>query len=187
MNRIALGILAAVSAFAFSGQAEAQTASGTVNVTGTVGARCSAVTPISGSIALGELAKSDGTVDGAFSGATSGLSRSFTILCNGINPTLSVNAKALVNSAVGTSPTGYTNTVNYTASVAAALAKGGSTTVADPSAVAGATVGALGDRLAVSTNNVTLTIGSGVTTDTKAVLEAGSYSGSVDIVITPAA
>lgn len=187
MNRIALALLAAVSAFSFAGQADAQTASGTVNVNGTVSARCSAVTPISGTIALGELAKADGTVDSAFSSAASGLTRSFTVLCNGANPQFSVNAKALVNAAATNSPTGYTNTVHYTASVAANLAKGGATTVADQSIASGATVGLLGDRLAVATNNVTLTIGSGATTDTKAVLEAGTYTGSVDIVITPAA
>lgn len=186
MKKTVFSVLVAVSAFAAT-PAFAQTASGSVDVTGTVAARCTAVTPISGSIALGELAKADGTIDTAFSGNTNGLSRSFTIRCNGANPQLSVNARALVNAAATNSPTGYTNTVNYTASVAAMTAVGGTTTVADQSATAGATVGLLGNRIAAVANNVTLTVGTGATTNATAILEAGTYTGAVDIIVTPAA
>ena len=68
MRKIILAALAAGSVMAAS-PALAQTASGTVNVSGTVASKCSAITPISGTIALGELALANGTVDSAFSGA----------------------------------------------------------------------------------------------------------------------
>ena len=185
MKKIALSILAAASALAAT-PAFAQ-ASGSVDVTGTVAARCTAVTPISGSIALGELAKADGTIDPALSGATNGLTRTFTIRCNGANPEVSVLARPLVNAGAQNSPNGYTNMVHYSASVAAAGAKGGTTTVTDQSLSSGATKGALGDRISASANNVTLTIGNALTSDAAAILEAGTYQGAVEIVVSPAA
>lgn len=162
-------------------------ASGSVDVNGTVSARCSAATPISGNITLGELAKADGTIDPAFSGNTGGLSRSFTIKCNGANPKVSVEAKPLVNAAATNSPNGYTNTVHYTATVVAMGAKGGTTSVADQSLSSGATAGQLGDRLAAVSNNISLTIGSGITAESTAILDAGTYAGKVEITVAPAA
>src|SRR5690606_25359563 len=96
----------------------------------------------------GELAKADGTVDKTFAGATNGLSRNFTVRCNGANPLLSVEARSLVNAAATDSPNGYTNKVDYTAQLAAKGAKGQTTSIADLSLNAGATTGRLGDRLA---------------------------------------
>ena len=93
MKKLVLSALVLGSAFA-AAPAFAQ-ASGSVDVSGTVSARCSAVTPISGSITLGELAKADGTIDAAFSSNTGGLTRNFTIKCNGANPKVSVDAKPL--------------------------------------------------------------------------------------------
>jgi hypothetical protein len=162
-------------------------ATGSVDVTGTVAARCSAATPISGAITLGELAKTDGTVDPAFAGNTGGLTRNFTIKCNGSNPKISVDAKPLVNAAATNSPNGYTNTVHYTATVVAMGAKGGTTSVADQSLSTGATSGQVGDRLASVSNNISLTVGSGITADSTAVLDAGTYAGKVEITIAPTA
>ncbi|AQR72839.1 hypothetical protein [Sphingomonas sp. LM7] len=185
MKKLVVSALMIGSAFA-AAPAFAQ-ANGSVDVSGTVSARCSAATPISGSITLGELAKSDGTVDAAFSGNTGGLSRNFTIKCNGANPKVTVEAKPLVNAAATNSPNGYTNTVHYTATVVAMGAKGGSTSVADQSLSSGATSGQLGDRLAAVSNNIALTIGSGITTESTAILDAGTYAGKVEITVAPAA
>jgi hypothetical protein len=185
MNKFAFAALAAATAFVAT-PAFAQ-AAGTVDVTGTVAAKCTAITPISGSITLGELSKSNGTVDPTFAGNTGGLSRSFTVRCTGANPGISVNAKALVNAAVATPASGYANTVHYTATLTAAGSKGTSASAVDTSNASGATVAALGDRLAASNNNVTLAISTGNTTDAAAVLEAGTYAGSVDVIISPAA
>lgn len=185
MKKLVLSALMIGSAFA-AAPAFAQ-ANGSVDVTGTVAARCSAVTPISGSITLGELAKADGTVDAAFSGNTGGLSRNFTIKCNGANPKVSVEAKPLVNAAATNSPNGYTNIVHYTATVVAMGAKGGTATVADQSINSGATSGQVGDRLAAVSNNIALTVGTGVTSEATAILDAGTYAGKVEITVAPTA
>lgn len=185
MKKLVLSAVATAAAF-IAMPAFAQ-ATGTVDVSGTVAARCTAVTPISGSITLGELAKADGTVDTAFSGNSGGLARSFTVRCNGANPQLSVNARPLVNAAAANTPNGYANTVHYTATLTAGMAKGGNTSVADQSLSAGATTGLIGDRLAANANNVTLAIANGQTTNSTAILEAGTYTGNVEIIIAPAA
>lgn len=185
MKKFALSALALTSAL-IAGPAFAQT-SGTIDISGTVAGRCTAITPISGNITLGELAKSNGVVDSALASNTGGLSRSFTIRCNGANPQLSVNAKPLVNAAISAITPGYTNTVHYTAALSAAGAKGSTTTVTDLSSAAGATTGLIGDRLNAGSNNVTLAISNAATADSTAILEAGSYAGSVDVIISPAA
>src|SRR5690606_38847464 len=149
--------------------------------------KCTAVIPIGGTISLGELAKSDGTVDKTLAGAPTGLSREFTVRCNGANPNLSVEARTLVNEAAADAPNGYTNKVDYTAKLAAKGAKGQTTAIADLSSNGGATTGRIGDRLAAEANNVTLTIADAMTSNSTAILEAGTYAGSVDIVISPAA
>lgn len=185
MKKIALTVLMA-SAFAAASPAFAQ-ATGSVELTGTVTDRCTAVTPIDGSIQLGELSNADGTIDTAFSSAANGLTREFTIRCNGANPNVSVMAVPLVNAAAASPATGYTNTVHYTATVAAMGANGGTSEVADDSQAAGATTSRLGDRLAAEANNVKLTVSNGLTSNSTALLEAGAYQGRVDITVSPAA
>lgn len=185
MKKTVVSALIAISALS-SAPALAQ-ASGTVDISGTVSAKCTAVTPLSGNITLGELAKSDGTVDAAFSANNGGLTRNFTVRCNGANPQVSVNARPLVNAAAQNSPAGYTNTVHYTASVTAKTAKGNSSVIEDQSLSAGATVGTLNDRIAATSDNISLKIGNGLTTDAVAILEAGTYQGAVEITVSPAA
>jgi len=184
MNKFVATLLIAAAA-TVSVPAYAQ-ATGTVVVNGSVAPKCTAVQPINGTIALGELAKDDGTVDRAFSKATGGLSTSFTVRCNGSNPNLSVEARPLVNLAAPASVEGYTNTVHYTAKLAATGSTGSSTSIADQSLSNGATTGRVGGRLASSANNVSLTIAEGLTENTAAILDAGTYSGTVDITITAA-
>ena len=187
MKKLFLAAIAASAAMAVS-PAAAQTASGSVAVEGTVAAKCSATTPITGTITLNELAQSNGTVDQAFSAQSGGLSRSFTIRCTSANPGLSVNAAPLVNSAIASPASGYTNTVHYTATLVASRAGGGSSdAVIDTSNVSGATTGAVGDRLANSADNVTVTVSNGNTTTGSDLLEAGSYSGSIAIIVSPTA
>ena len=186
MKKIALAALTAAAALVSAQPAFAQ-ASGTVQVSGTVAAKCSAITPISGTISLGELAAANGTVDGTFAGNVGGLTKQFSVRCTGANPNLSVKALPLVNAAVTTPATGYTNTINYTATMTATKAGGGSTSLTHVSSNTNATTGAIGDRLSAAANNVTLAISAGTTADAGAVLEAGTYSGSVALTVSPAA
>jgi hypothetical protein len=184
MKKTAATLLAAVAALV--GTSAFAQAAGTVVINGTVAEKCSAVEPINGAINLGELAKDNGSVDPAFANSKDGLSRKFTVRCNGSNPQISVDAKPLVNAAVTQPTNGYTNTVGYTAKVSAKGAKGGNTEVANLALNSGATTGRLGDRLAAEANNVTLTISDGITANSTAILEAGSYTGSVGIIISAA-
>lgn len=172
----------AVAAIALAASPAFAQASGSVQVTGNVAPKCTAV-QLDGTIALGELAKEDGTVDRAFANATNNGTVEFTVLCNGSNPQLSVEAKPLVNTAA-TDGDGYTNTVHYTAEVQAQGAKGNATTIADQSLSTGATTGRVGERLKVAQNNVSLSIGEGITENSTAVLQAGTYQGTVDVTIT---
>lgn len=184
MKKTAVTLLAAAAALV--GTSAFAQATGTVVINGTVAEKCSAVEPINGAINLGELAKDNGSVDPAFANNKDGLSRKFTVRCNGSNPQISVEAKPLVNAAVTQPTNGYTNTVGYTAKVSAKGAKGGNTDVADLALNNGATTGRIGDRLAAEANNVTLTISDGITSNATAILEAGSYAGSVGIIIAAA-
>jgi hypothetical protein len=186
MNKFAFAALAVAASAAITGPALAQ-ATGSVDVNGTVSARCSAASPISGNITLGELSKADGKVDAAFAGNTGGLSRNFTVVCNGASPRLSVNALPLVNAASANPPTGYTNTVHYTATLSAMNASGGTTNVANQSSTTGATTGNVSGRLAAVQNNISLTVGSGITGDSNAMLEAGAYAGRIEVVVSPTA
>ena len=182
MNKMILAALAASSAL-IAVPAAAQSASGTVNVTGSVQAKCTAITPITGTITLNELALANGTVDSAFSSNTGGLSRTFTVRCTSANPGLSVTSVPLTTTSTGTP--GYTGTVHFTSTLNVAKAGGGNATVVDTSNVAAATTGSVGDRLANSNDNVVIAISNGNTTNAADLLEAGSYTGSIAITISP--
>lgn len=175
---IATLLISAVATVAAPAYAQA---SGNVVVNGSVAPKCAAIQPINGTISLGELAREDGTVNKSFAG--SDVKTMFTVRCNGSNPQLSVEARPLVNSAASEAVEGYTNRVHYTARLEAMKAKGGSTSIADLSLNNGPTTGRVGDRLAAVANNVTLTIADGITENSTAILEAGQYTGTVNIII----
>ncbi|MFL6858666.1 MAG: hypothetical protein ACJ8DZ_05430 [Allosphingosinicella sp.] len=183
---VALTLAAATAAIATP--AAAQTvASGTVTVTGTVAAKCTTNPNLDASITLGELALANGTVDPAFSGAVGGLSRSFSVVCTSSSPILSVEALPLLNAAIVTPTAGYTNRVNYTATLTANKAPTGSASAVDLSATAGATTQSLAGHLLNAANNVTIAVSTGATVNAADLLEAGSYAGSILISVAPGA
>lgn len=176
-------LLVAAAFAALPAAAQTGPAAGTVQVNGTVAAKCYALQPIAGTISLGELAKDDGTIDEAFSKATGGKSTMFTVRCNGSNPLLSVRALPLVNNAVTETANGYTNKVHYTATLDATRAQGGKTSVAAPSRETAPATARVDGRLAAEANNMLLTISSGQTESSTAILDAGAYQGSVSVTI----
>lgn len=187
MKKLMIAVLAATTtAFAVPAAAGTESVSGTIDLTGTVAGKCTAAGGLDASIDLGELAVADGTINSAFSANSGGLTRTFTVTCTSANPQLSVDASPLVNAAVVTPTAGYTNTVNYTATMAAAKASGGTASVADTSNVAGATTTLVGDHLANAAGNVAVTVSSGNTT-IGALLEAGTYNGSIAVIVAPSA
>ena len=191
MKKIAF--LAAAACVALATPAMAQTsATGTVNVTGSVAAKCTAITPITGTIQLNELALANGTVDTAFSsttGGTPGLTKTFTVKCTSAAPTITVSATSLDHSTTAASTGGYTGRVHYKATLAADTAA--STTVsavyttADTPPAAVSTP--LGGPLANATGNVRITVSNGATTNSGDLLRAGTYNvnGVITITVSP--
>ncbi|HEY3811684.1 MAG TPA: hypothetical protein VGL66_00540 [Caulobacteraceae bacterium] len=193
MKRI-LFAAAAIAALGMSTHAFAQTATGTITVTGTVTGSCSVVTggsgnAFGGTIALGEL---DDTTTGylqtGLEGATpvSGATQSFQINCNSGNPTVALSATRL--STTGSSTGGYSANIDYTADVTAAKAGGGTTlyhyTTAASLPVASS--GQLGDRLANTPANIVVDARSfAAENGATSILDAGSWSSTITVVISP--
>lgn len=180
--------LALLATAAIATPALAQTATGTVAVTGTVAGKCTASPAITGTIALAELANSGGTIISTFSNNVGGLSRSFTVICTSANASITVSSNNLTNSADATTANGYTGTVHYTSTLTAQKAGGG----ADASAVytsadtlPAATTTSLADRLKNGANNVTVTVSNGTTTNATDLLKAGTYGSTISITVSP--
>ncbi|MGB7655329.1 MAG: hypothetical protein WBL74_07595 [Novosphingobium sp.] len=186
MKKIAT--LALLATAAIASPAMAQTVTGTINITGTVQAKC-LVVPGNGNtfgttVAMGELSQADGTLkaSGTLSSTfatVGGTGLTAQVVCTSANPDVSVLSEPLVNT-VAADP-GYDNSVDYTADVTFTRV-GGTTLVSDPSAVPAATTATLASRLTGTGTNVSVAT-SGWTAS--GVLVAGSYAGKITIVIAP--
>ena len=180
--------LALLASAAIATPALAQSASGTVAVTGTVAGKCTAITPITGTITLGEMANSAGTVISGFTNNVGGLSRSFTVICTSSNASITVSSTNLVNSADATTANGYTGTVHYTSTLTAQKAGGGadaSAVYTSADALPTATTVSLADRLKNAANNVTVTVSNGTTTNATDLLKSGTYNSTITITVAP--
>ena len=186
MKKIALVALAASAAIATPAAAQTS-ASGTVQVTGTVAAKCTAIPPITGLITLNELAKADGTLDGAFTSQTGTLTRTFTVKCTGATPSISVSSDSLNNATDNTTANGYTGRVHYTSTLVADKATSGVATAAYTSAdtLPAATTTNLAAPLKNAAGNVRVTVSAGTTTNPADILKSGSYSSTISITVSP--
>lgn len=183
-----LATLALLASAAIATPAMAQTVTGTINITGTVQAKC-LVVPGNGNtfgttVAMGELSQADGTLkpSGTLSSTfatVGGAGLTAQVVCTSANPEVSVLSEPLVNS-VAADP-GYDNSVDYTADVTFTRV-GGTTLVSDPSAVPAATTTTLSSRLTGTGTNISVAT-SGWTAS--GVLVAGSYAGKITIVVAP--
>ena len=173
------GVLSAASA-----ASAATTASGDVTITGSVAASCAVTSPASNTITLGELAQTDG-VTPTFANNSGGLSKTLGFRCNSAAPTITVSATPLKATTVGASPpTGYTDTVNYTATATPALVSGTPVAAACTTAAATCTSSAATQpaRLSNSSGNVTVTISS--PTANGSILAADpTYQGVVTVTV----
>lgn len=194
-------LLAAIGAAAISGQASAQTVTtGTVNVTGNVAGRCSVVPAggtatqsFSGTIALGTLDESDGTLATALENTTNAAPGATPVttrvVCTAASVGLSITSDTLASGSRLTAPdTGYANQIDYTAEMAVALAAGGEGTVAYNTSAGGAPSSATVGRLAATGNNVTVrAYGFQSRGGSAKLLVAGSYTSTITVNIQPAA
>lgn len=195
MKKIALIAMTAAAAIATPAMAQSTTSvTGTIDITGAVAAKCyvgtdSAQKTFAATVAMEELANADGTLkDSATLAAkfatAGGVALATKVVCNGAAPNVTVTADPLKHSAVTDAnlPTGYNNTVNYTANVKFTLATGTDVTVSDLSggnssaqSLATALSTASGTNVAVTTSDWTA----------PGVLVAGDYAGKITILVKP--
>ncbi len=175
--------------------AGAQTVSGTVNVTGFVQAQCGTIvgaTTFSGTIELGQLAESNGTLltglEQSNVSSPAG-STSFELGCSTVNSTVTLSATELATSTPP--PSGaFSNTVDYTAEVEIAMAAGGYTRITYTTApVAPApTVQTVRGQFAVIAGNFEVNVyGLSATNGPSSILVAGDYTSVITIEVATAA
>lgn len=188
-------LLAAVaSAAAFASPAAAQSATGTVNITGHVDAKCIVVTGTGTSgtfgtnVDLGDLAAADGTLATDLASrftSTGGTALSAKVVCTGAAPTISVNADTLTASAA-TATTGYDNSIDFTARATLVTVGQNNGPFENSSAAAAGTAVAVGSRLANQATNVTISaFGFQTNSPTDLLAADPTYSGKITVVIAP--
>lgn len=172
-----LMIIAAPLALAAT-PALAQSVTGTVNIDGTVAARCLFAIP-NATIHLNEISQtgsgaSAGTLNTA---AVNGQLATLNAWCNGAASTMAVETTALtLQSPPATIPAGFVSRVDYGADAAASTATGTDDSLT-PGAGLPVTVGLFNSNIAVTLKNATSAPG---------LLVAGTYTGNVKVTLTPA-
>ncbi len=190
MKKFAL--IAMTAAAAIASPAMAQTVSGEIVLTGTVGAKCfvdpGAGPTFSGSHNFGQLDQANGTLrtDLAASFGT----KTFTVKCTSGNAALSIAATPMATS--GAAVAGYDNTIDYNATLTVDLAGGGTEFVTDLTSSAGATTKNAGGPLANAAGNVRITTTGYATNNNTDLLVAGTYgnntpagNGVITVTISP--
>ena len=184
-----IALLAAAACAALATPAMAQNVTGTITLNGTVASKCSVTSAPAGStftqtVSFGELAQSNGTLKSGLDTAFTAAAVQATVVCNTGTPKVSVNADPMVNTV--TAPTGYANTINYTASVAVnttAANAGPFTNATTATPLTATTIG--GGSLANAASNINITTTGYGTTNASDILVAGAYTGNIVVVISP--
>ncbi|KQY75387.1 hypothetical protein [Brevundimonas sp. Root1423] len=148
---------------------------GTVNINGSVAAKC--VIASSATITLNELADADGL----YNLAADGKSATLNAWCNGAASTISVVATAITLQGGPAVQPGFTDAIQYTATASVAPAAGGSVSVTDSTVAAAAPAATVG----LFSNNITVALSASGTNGGKLI--AGSYTGNVVVTLAPAA
>lgn len=167
--------LLALPLIAIATPALAQSATGTVNINGSVAGRCLFTTP-NATIALGELALggTDATAGKLDVTKVNGKTATLVGWCNSTASTMTVTTTELTGPTA--TATGFDKRVDYTAT-ANANSVNASDSSLTPGAGTPATVG-------MFTGNVLVTL-SAASTPTSGLLVAGSYTGNVAVTLTP--
>ena len=199
MNKIALAAILMTASAVVATPASAQNVAGTVNVTGTVAARCSVIesglekTSFTGTIDLGRLDAANGTLRPELTSATSTApanAKKVTarVVCTSSNPTIGISATKLAIAGAGAAGTGYANSIDY---VAALRVNTASTTLPvaevkfDTQTNSAAVTAQLGSRIAGgTTDNVEVNV-SNLRTAAGSVLNQGTYASIISLSITP--
>jgi hypothetical protein len=194
MKKIGL-VSVAVLAAAIATPVAAQDVTGTVEITGSVAAKCIVQTESSTSstfgttVALGELAQADGTMKTDLAttfGTVGGAGLSAKVICTTANPTISVNANPITSATAA--GTGYDNSIDFQADVTVVTLSANASPYSNDSAASAGVATALGSRLANSASNVTIAASNFRTNNlTDLLVAATDYAGSIVVVIAPGA
>lgn len=178
------------------GVAQAQTATGTIGVTGTVTAKCVVITggpaggsTFGGTINLGTLNASDGTLLSTLTGATpvAGATSTFQVNCSGTKTAIDLSATRMNNPA-GATEAGYSANIDYTTDAKFLEVGGGSETFNYTTAASAPlhTTATLANRLANSVGDVTVDVrGLSAENGFQSILEAGTFTGTITLLISP--
>ena len=159
-------VLAASPALAQSGSA-----TGTVNIDGSVAGRCTFTLP-SVTLSLGELSlASNGKLDVS---KVNGKNATLTGWCNNTSATMTVTTTQLTTGTAA--PAGFDNRVDYTATAVA-----NSASASDSSLVAGA---GTPSTVGLFTGNIVVTL-SAASSPTSGLMVAGGYGGNVVVTLAP--
>lgn len=174
--------LSAIAGALVSAPAFAQDVTGTVNINGFVSGYCRVVSDNNGSTFsdtwnLGELADTDGTLKTISAQTTAG--DGIRIACSSI-PDVSIEATNLVTG--GAAPSGYTNTINYTAYADFDLVTPTTQTISVASGAAASTA-SLTNYLENASDNVVVRADTFSTSPSTDLLVAGSYSATITVQI----
>lgn len=195
MTKTLLTILSTAAAMV-STTAMAQTSTtGTITLNGTVADKCSVVSAANGASDafadarnLQDLSKADGTVqasatlEGLF-GTTAATAPGYRVVCTVAAPKVSVRATALKLANSPGAPSGYADTVDFTATASFTLSGTAPAAVSNLSTAASATNQTLGARLAASGNNVLITTSAYKTPNAGDLLMAGGYTGTIVVTV----
>lgn len=185
MKRLLIASAAFAGAFALAGAAAAQDLDGTITIEGSVGAKCSAVGAFGETVDLGELAGANGQLASGLS-----LTRTYSVICNGANVGVSIDATSLENETVLTAPTGYARVIAYVAQVDINTVENpGSAadvfTLTDDSGDAAESSGSLGAGVFVANSAGNITISADTFDAGTDLLIAGDYSAEIVVTLTP--
>lgn len=199
MKKIVIAALAASAAcIAAPAAAQSADATGTVNITGSVGDKCIVVTSggaagqtFGGTVALGDLAAADGTLatdlETRFNAAGNNAALQARVVCTTAAPKISVNADP-ITAQTNTAPanSGYDDSVDFQANVALTTVGQNNGPFSNDSASAPGASAAIGSRLANSATNVVITATNFRTSALSDLLVADpSYKGTITVVISP--
>ncbi|HEY3811685.1 MAG TPA: hypothetical protein VGL66_00545 [Caulobacteraceae bacterium] len=193
MKRVLL-VATAIAGLAFAAPSLAQTVSGSVGITGSVADRCVVNSSgggetFSDTIPLGELTKSNGTLRGDLQGssAISGATVKFSVTCTGSSPQVTLSATQLT-AGLATPPSGFSDTIDYTAELDLDKAAGGTVPYTyNTATAAGPSTAPLGGQLSTANNNVRVSAYSFATVGGQSnVLSASpSYAATISVSIAP--
>lgn len=194
MKKLAYLSVAAASTIALASPAAAQTTTGTVDITGTVAAKC-LVVPGAGNtfgttVALGELAQADGTLRtdlATLFSSVGGPGLEARVVCTSAAPTIAIDATEIMSATPAV--TGYANRIDFTANVAVDTTTTNDVPFSNSSIDAPLAATPIGGRLANNGgNNITISASNFATPNADDLLVAANdYTGKIVVVIAPGA